>query len=186
MRKVWDPKDLEKTHPLLYAFLNRQKIASQIAEKTKAENKFDRQKNILKIKVSCLKERMLYSVETMEKSNLGEYKKSTDGDIIAKRNQPLLIEFNNPDATPHNFVLVQPNALEEVGLAANNMAKDPIAAKNGQFIPDSEKIIAHTKMLNQGETDFLRLKAPKKPGVYPYICSFPGHWTIMKGNLIVK
>ena len=186
MRKFWNPKDLEETQPLLYAFLNKQKIANKNVEKTKMENKFDRQKNILKIKVSCLKERMLFSVETMEKSNLGEYEKSTNGDIIAKRNQPLLIEFNNPDATPHNFVLVQPNALEEVGLAANNMAKDPIAAKNGQFIPVSKKIIAHTKMLNQGETEFLRIKAPKNPGIYPYICSFPGHWTIMKGNLIVK
>ena len=186
MKKFWDPKDLEKTQPLLFEFLNKQKIANQIAEKSKADNKFDRQKNLLKIKVSCMKERMLYSVEIMEKSNLGEYKKTSGGNIIVKRNQPLLIEFNNPDATPHNFVLVQPNALEEVGLAANNMAKDPIAAKNGQFIPESKKIIAHTKMLKQGETEFLRFKAPRKPGIYPYLCSFPGHWTIMKGNLIVK
>ena len=186
MKKFWDPKDLEETQPLLFEFLNKQKIANQIAEKSKADNKFDRQKNLLKIKVSCMKERMLYSVEIMEKSNLGEYKKTSGGNIIVKRNQPLLIEFNNPDATPHNFVLVQPNALEEVGLAANNMAKDPIAAKNGQFIPESKKIIAHTKMLKQGETEFLRFKAPRKPGIYPYLCSFPGHWTIMKGNLIVK
>ncbi len=186
MRKFWDPKDLEKTQPLLFAFLNKQKIEDQIAEKSKANTKFDRQKNLLKIKVSCIKERMLYSVEIMEKSNLGEFKKSPNGDIIAKRNQPLLIEFNNPDATPHNFVLVQPNSLEEVGLSANNMAKDPIAAKNGQFIPDSKNIIAHTKMLKQGEKELLRIKAPRKPGVYPYLCSFPGHWTIMKGKLIVK
>ena len=186
MKKFWDPKDLEETQPLLFEFLNKQKIANQIAEKSKANNKFDRQKNLLKIKISCMKERMLYSVEIMEKSNLGEYKKTSGGNIIVKRNQPLLIEFNNPDATPHNFVLVQPNALEEVGLAANNMAKDPIAAKNGQFIPESKKIIAHTKMLKQGESEFLRFKAPRKPGIYPYLCSFPGHWTIMKGNLIVK
>ena len=186
MKKFWDPKDLEKTQPLLFEFLNKQKIANQIAEKSKANNKFDRQKNLLKIKISCMKERMLYSVEIMEKSNLGEYKKTSGGNIIVKRNQPLLIEFNNPDATPHNFVLVQPNTLEEVGLAANNMAKDPIAAKNGQFIPESKKIITHTKMLKQGETEFLRFKAPRKPGIYPYLCSFPGHWTIMKGNLIVK
>lgn len=186
MKKFWDPKDLEETQPLLFEFLNKQKIANQIAEKSKANNKFDRQKNLLKIKISCMKERMLYSVEIMEKSNLGEYKKTAGGNIIVKRNQPLLIEFNNPDATPHNFVLVQPNTLEEVGLAANNMAKDPIAAKNGQFIPESKKIITHTKMLKQGETEFLRFKAPRKPGIYPYLCSFPGHWTIMKGNLIVK
>ena len=186
MRKFWNPDGLEKNQPLLYAFLNKQKMAEKMAEKSKADSKFDRQKSLLKVKVSCMKQRMLYSVELMAKPNLGEYKKSSDGDIIAKTNQPIRIEFNNPDATPHNFVLVQPDSLEEVGLAANDMAKDPIAAKNGQFIPRSNKIIAHTKMLKQGEKEFLRFKAPKKPGIYPYLCSFPGHWTIMKGNLIVK
>ena len=186
MRKFWNPKDLEKKQPLLYAFLNRQKINEKKAEQTKADIKFDRQKSLVKVKVSCMKERMLYSIELMEKSNLGEYKMSSTGDIFAKRNQPIRLEFKNPDATPHNFVLVQTNSLEQVGMAANNMAKDPIAAKNGQFIPKSNKIIVHTKMLNQGESEILRFKAPKKAGHYPFLCSFPGHWTIMKGNLIVK
>ena len=72
------------------------------------------------------------------------------------------------------------------GLTQYEMAKDPEAAKSGQFIPKSDKIIIHTKMLKQGETETLRFKAPRKPGVYPYLCSFPGHWTIMKGNLVVK
>jgi hypothetical protein len=186
MRKFWDTDGLEKNEPLLYAFLNKQKIAEKMAEKSKEDSKFDRQKSLLKVKVFCMKERMLYSVESMAKPNLGEYKKSSDGNITAKTNQPIRIEFSNPDATPHNLVLVQPNSLEEVGLAANDMAKDPIAAKNGQFIPKSNKIITHTKMLKQGETEFIRFKAPKKPGIYPFLCSFPGHWTIMKGNLIVK
>ena len=177
---------MEKKQPLLYAFLNRQNNVENRAEKTKEDNKFDRQKNIVQVKVSCMKERMLYSVELMQKSNLGEYKKSLNGDIHAKRNQPIRIEFRNPDATPHNFVLVKPNSVEEVGLAANNMAKDPIAAKSGQFIPKSNKIIVHTKMLKQGEREILRFNAPKKTGNYPFLCSFPGHWTIMKGNLIVK
>lgn len=186
MRKFWNPEDLEKKEPLLYAFFNRQKNINKKAEQTKEDNKFDRQKSLIKVKVSCMKERMLYSVELMEKSNLGEYKRSSNGDILAKRNQPIRIEFYNPDVTPHNLVLVQPGSLQEVGLAANNLAKDPIAAKNGQFIPKSNKIIVHTNMLKQDEKEFLRFKAPNKSGIYPYLCSFPGHWTIMKGNLIVK
>ena len=186
MRKFWNSEDLEEKQPLLYAFLNRQKNVSKKTEQTKEDNKFDRQKKLVQVKVSCMKERMLYSVELMEKSNLGEYKRSLKGDIHAKRNQPIRIEFRNPDATPHNFVLVKPNSVEEVGLAANNMAKDPIAAKSGQFIPKSNKIIVHTKMLKQGEREILRFNAPKKAGNYPFLCSFPGHWTIMKGNLIVK
>ena len=82
---------------------------------------------------------MIYATEFMDKPNLGEYKIAPAGDIPAKPNQPVRIELNNPDATPHNLVLVQPGSLEEVGLAANEMAKDPEAAKSGQFIPKSQK-----------------------------------------------
>jgi len=140
---------------------------------------------LLKVKLSCVKERMLFTAEYMSKPNLGEYKEAF-GEIPAKPSQPIRIEFDNPDATPHNFVLVQPGSLEEVGLAANEMAKDPEAAKSGQFIPKSKKIIIHSRMLKQGEKETLRFKAPRKPGRYPYLCSFPGHWTIMKGVLVVK
>lgn len=186
MRKFWDPRDSKVKEPIVYNFLSAQKKQEVKIEKSRSDNKFDRQKNLLKVKVSCLKERMLFSVKLMMKPNLGEYKISSTGDILAKKNQPIRIEFSNPDATPHNLVLVQPDSLKEVGLAANEMAKDPDAARDGQFIPESKKIITHTKMLKQGETEVLRFKAPRKPGVYPYLCSFPGHWTIMKGNLIVK
>jgi hypothetical protein len=186
MRKFWDPRDSKFKEPIVYNFLGAQKKQEVKIEKSRSDNKFDRQKNLLKVKVSCLKERMLFSVKLMMKPNLGEYKISSNGDILAKKNQPIRIEFSNPDATPHNLVLVQPDSLKEVGLAANEMAKDPNTARDGQFIPASKKIITHTKMLRQGETEVLRFKAPRKPGVYPYLCSFPGHWTIMKGNLIVK
>ena len=69
------------------------------------------------------------------------------------------------------------------GLAANEMAKDPEAAKSGQFIPKSKKIIVHSRMLKQGEKETLRFKAPRKPGRYPYLCSFPGHWALMRGKI---
>jgi len=32
----------------------------------------------------------------------------------------------------------------------------------------------------------LRFLAPEKPGIYPYLCTFPGHWVLMKGEMIVK
>jgi plastocyanin len=186
MRKFWDKDTVVKTNPSVHAFLFKQKVVQGKAEKSKRDSKFDRQKDLLKVKVSCVKEKMIFAAEFMAKSNLAEYKIAPAGDIPAKPNQPIRIEFHNPDATPHNFVLVQPGSLEEVGLAANEMAKDPEAAKSGQFIPKSKKIIVHSKMLKQGEKETLRFKAPRKPGRYPYLCSFPGHWTIMKGILVVK
>jgi azurin len=32
----------------------------------------------------------------------------------------------------------------------------------------------------------MRFEAPEKPGRYPYLCTFPGHWVVMKGVMIVR
>ena len=55
-----------------------------------------------------------------------------------------------------------------------------------RFIPNDKRIIHATKLLKKDTIQTLRFIAPKKPGKYPYLCSYPGHWTIMKGEMIVK
>jgi azurin len=79
-----------------------------------------------------------------------------------------------------------PGASEEVGLAANEMAKDPKEAQRGQYVPKSKKVLHATRMIAPLSATALRFTAPKKPGDYPYICTFPGHWIIMKGVMVVK
>jgi azurin len=41
-------------------------------------------------------------------------------------------------------------------------------------------------MLNQGDREVLRFTAPTTKGKYPYICTFPGHWLVMKGEMVVE
>jgi len=101
----------------------------------------------------------------------------------------LKIIFTNPDATDHNLVIVKPGALEEVGMAANEMARDAKNA-NSDFIPKSKSnlIVTSTPMIGPTRKSLvhvLRLNAPQEPGIYPFVCTFPGHWVIMKGDLIV-
>jgi azurin len=98
---------------------------------------------------------------------------------------PVKLVFENPDVTPHNLLIVQPGAADEVGIAGNEMAKTPDGFAKG-FIPDSPKILHKTKMLNQGDRETLRFTAPAAKGKYPYICTFPGHWLVMKGEMIVE
>ena len=94
--------------------------------------------------------------------------------------------FNNPDATEHNLLILEKGtSVEEIGMAANEMAKSPEGAKK-QYIPDDKRVLHATKLLKVGTTETLRFIAPKKPGDYPYVCTFPGHWTIMKGVMTVK
>ncbi len=95
------------------------------------------------------------------------------------------ISFQNPDLQIHNMVVVRPGAEEEVGLLADQMAQDADAIERA-FVPDSDKVIWATPLVNgkgEVEQDFT---APEQPGRYPFLCTFPGHWRVMKGMLIVE
>jgi lysophospholipase L1-like esterase/uncharacterized cupredoxin-like copper-binding protein len=170
LQPIWE-NNLE-TRPELAAFLaefdRRQRLKPRRIISAQ-DAQFDTQKDLKRIKITCIKERMLYSLNRFE----------------VKAGQAVRLEFVNPDATAHNLVIVEPGAMLEVGMAAIEMAKDPVAAKKG-FIPNSKKILHHTRMLAPEDAQILRFKAPTKPGVYPYLCTFPGHWVLMKGEMIVK
>ena len=94
----------------------------------------------------------------------------------------LHLENHDPNDQPHNFVLSEIGTLEEIQKAS--MAIGPDAVANG-FVPESEAILVHSKLLNPEEKDVLTFEAPKKAGVYPYICTFPGHALVMYGALYV-
>ena len=42
-----------------------------------------------------------------------------------------------------------------------------------------------TRLLNWAETERLSFTAPKEPGEYPFVCTFPGHWVRMYGVMLV-
>jgi|SRR5690606_26197899 len=85
------------------------------------------------------------------------------------------------NAMGHNWVLLK----EGVDLAA--FGQKAATAMDNDYIPASEEgsIIAHTKMLGGGESDTIEFTAPAK-GSYEYLCSFPGHYALMRGVLIVE
>ncbi len=158
------------------AFFRESKSKDEFAEPTPSASQaqFDSQKDLKVVEISCVPERMRF---TKQKINV-------------KSGQPIKLVFTNPDATDHNFVLVQPGSVEQVGSAANEMAKDP---KNmtSNFVPVSmkQKIITASPMIGpnrKSKVAVVRFNAPLKPGGYPYICTFPGHWVIMKGMLEVQ
>jgi uncharacterized cupredoxin-like copper-binding protein len=122
------------------------------------------------VKIGTVAERMLFTVT----------------EFTVKAGAPVKLVFDNTDATPHNLLILQPGAEDEVGLAAIEMAKQPEALASMNFTPKSDKIIQASQMLKQGEVETLRFHAPKEPGRYPYICSFPGHYLVMKGVMIVE
>jgi hypothetical protein len=162
-------------HPEIAAFERRHDAQASKRKKSgptaqsPSEPAFDRQPGLLTVHIATVPERMLYDVKK----------------FAVRPGQPVKLVFSNPDAMQHNLVIVKPGALEEVGVAGNEMAKDPDGIKR-DFVPPSEKVLHATKLINPQATAILRFKAPLEPGSYPYVCTFPGHWVIMNGVMEVK
>ncbi len=85
---------------------------------------------------------------------------------------------------PHNLILVKPDKEPVIVQLAMQMMADPTALERG-YVPDSPDVLAASKLINPGETDVMELEIPTETGVYPYICTFPGHFMIMKGKMNV-
>lgn len=60
-------------------------------------------------------------------------------------------------------------------------------AQSEQYTPSSlaSLMIAHTKLVAGGQTDQVEFTIGS-PGVYPFMCSFPGHWGTMQGKIIAE
>jgi len=112
-------------------------------------------------------------------------KMSFDKDVIAvEKGKPVEFLFDNSDLMPHNLVVSQPGSLEEIGLASEASAQQPGFAEK-QYIPDSPKILLKSKLLQPRDSQRLSFTAPKQPGVYPIVCTYPGHWRRMYAALYV-
>ncbi|MEQ1859565.1 MAG: PVC-type heme-binding CxxCH protein [Chthoniobacteraceae bacterium] len=106
-------------------------------------------------------------------------------ELRAKAGAKVRIVFENPDLMLHNFVLCAPGSGEEIGALADALAIQPDGLAK-QYIPESPKILHFTPLVQPNQKAELIFTAPAKPGRYPYLCTFPGHWRIMRGELVVE
>ncbi len=108
-------------------------------------------------------------------------------ELSATAGEKLKVEFVNSGTLPkqamsHNWVLLKTMSDADIATFAT-----AASAKPTEFMPDDvSKVLAHTKMLGPGEKDSISFNAPAEPGTYPYICTFPGHYALMRGTLTVK
>lgn len=108
--------------------------------------------------------------------------------IEAKPGETLKVILTAVSAMPktemaHNFILLAK------GTNPDAFVMSAALARNTEYIPAAKKaqILANTKLAGGGETVEVTFDAPKEPGEYVYLCSFPGHYAGgMKGVLIVK
>ena len=80
----------------------------------------------------------------------------------------------------HNFVLLKQGA----DLVA--FATAAATQKDNKYIPvGTENVIAHTDMIGGGQVATIEFEAPEV-GTYEFLCSFPAHYAMMRGQFIVE
>lgn len=99
--------------------------------------------------------------------------------------QAVKLTFQNPDSVPHNWALLKPGTLQKVGEQCNCLISDPQAAAE-HYIPASSDILAYTNVVEPYAEHTIYFRVPSEPGRYPYLCTFPGHWMVMNGVLVVE
>lgn len=104
--------------------------------------------------------------------------------IVVQAGRPVELRFSNTDFMPHNLVIIKPGTLEEIGILSEVTAQTPEAAKL-QYIPKSPHVLLASRLLQPGESQALPFEAPKVAGVYPIVCTYPGHWRRMYATLYV-
>lgn len=120
------------------------------------------------IRIGTLPERMAFDKEV----------------IVVEKGKTVEFLFENIDLMPHNIVFARPGSMEELGKYAEANSTSP-EFQALHFVPKSDKVLLGSRLLQPREMQKLSFTAPNTPGVYPYVCTYPGHWMRMHGALYV-
>ncbi|GAB3918692.1 plastocyanin/azurin family copper-binding protein [Larkinella terrae] len=90
--------------------------------------------------------------------------------------------FNNNDDMLHNCVIVKPATANAVGDAALRLN---LNGSKMQYVPVTPNVLFHTNLLQPESSESLYFVAPATPGDYQFVCTFPGHSSLMQGVMKV-
>ena len=99
------------------------------------------------------------------------------------------LTFKNTGKLPkiamgHNLVILKK------GISAIKFGQKVMAAGGTatNALPESVMgdVLVATKLLGPGESEVLNFKVPLEKGSYQYVCTFPGHFAMMRGVMEVE
>ncbi|HEX4588995.1 MAG TPA: DUF6797 domain-containing protein [Gemmataceae bacterium] len=105
--------------------------------------------------------------------------------IHVKAGEAIRLTFANPDVVPHNWVLIKPGMLKTVGEMANRLIADPDAVARN-YVPKADEVLVYTDVVPPQGKVTVFFRAPAGRGRYPFLCTFPGHWMVMNGEMFVE
>jgi azurin len=101
--------------------------------------------------------------------------------LTAEAGSKIVVNFTNKSSGKEfNWVLSQPGKMLRVVTDGQSEGE-----ANGYLKQNDENVIAHTKLLQPGESDSITFDAPAT-GEYPFFCTFPGFYTRLNGTLTIK
>jgi plastocyanin len=104
--------------------------------------------------------------------------------LQVKAGQKVKIEFVNNGVMPHNLIVLKSGGdTNKIGQMAMTLGAKGAAMG---YIPASDQILASIQLLNVKQSGELYFTAPDSPQKLPYVCTFPGHFMLMKGEIVVE
>lgn len=110
--------------------------------------------------------------------------------LEVKVGQQVKVTFKNVGSLPkaamgHNFVVLRKGVTLEQ-FTPKVMA--PKGTPENDYLPADAKgdVLAATKILGPGESETIEFTAPGMAGELVYVCTFPGHFAVMNGKILVK
>lgn len=88
----------------------------------------------------------------------------------------------NQDDMSHNMVITRPGRRESVVTAAMKLEEK---GPSMNYIPEGPDVLWSIPVLAPGEEQSVTFTVPAERGVYPYVCTFPGHGFVMYGAMYV-
>jgi len=94
----------------------------------------------------------------------------------------LKLVLTNEDEMEHNLVIGKKASRQKIVEAATALgAQGPTFG----YIPRIDDVLGSIPVIKGGQADSITIRVPRNTGVYPYVCTFPGHGNIMFGAMHV-
>lgn len=105
-------------------------------------------------------------------------------ELIAQSGQKVIIQFKNRGkiaSLKHQFILLK------MGVDVDQFGNELIGSDQSGALPAGlvDKVIVASAKLGPGEETQIEFVAPA-PGSYTFICGFPGHHSVSRGQMIIK